>query len=154
MKRKGFAVLEFVVVIAIIAIIAGVTVPKIQNATDNSDKTKDLTNARLIGEAVIEMIQKEDNLAKVAGIYRFEDSGAIAIGKTSDQTDFATQLNKELKQAKFTPEFRGTLPTARSFILEIDRGGAIEVSVGDSSATAAGPIILFPKIHPNYLSNE
>lgn len=152
--QKGFSFVELIIVIAIIVLIAVFSIPKITDSMENSRKTKDVTNARLIGTTVTKVIDKEDSLSLVAGTYRFEASVPTPqVGATSEQTNFAIQLGKELNNVKFAPLYKGTLPTAKCFVLVIEQDGSIEVSVGATGATIAGTIILFPTVDSSYEVN-
>lgn len=50
-KKKGFTLIELIIVIAIIAIISAIAIPKLLNSKDDANKKADMANAKTIANA-------------------------------------------------------------------------------------------------------
>lgn len=57
-NRKGFTLVELVIVVAVLAIIAGIAIPTVHNVIDNANKAADDSNAQSI-ELAIKTAQSE-----------------------------------------------------------------------------------------------
>ena len=57
-NKKGFTLVELVIVVAVLAIIAGIAIPTVHNVIDNANKAADTSNAQAI-EMAIKTCQSE-----------------------------------------------------------------------------------------------
>lgn len=58
-NKKGFTLIELIIVIAIISILAALLLPKVGMVKENSNKTADISNAREIAEAALESLSAD-----------------------------------------------------------------------------------------------
>ena len=85
--KKGFTLVELVVVIAILAILAAIAIPTINNLIEDANKSTDMANAQTIEVAI------KTNIAQVAAKKAGADiSGALYKGGTPDAPTLATLL--------------------------------------------------------------
>ncbi|WBW99584.1 prepilin-type N-terminal cleavage/methylation domain-containing protein [Oceanirhabdus sp. W0125-5] len=111
-KKKGFSLVELVVVIAIIAILAAVAVPKYSAYKNNAAIKANTANAKLIAEATImaidsgeitaEELKSDIEIIKGAENSKWDDDiapylGADVESKTSDTTVKVGISNDEKK---------------------------------------------------------
>ena len=55
-KKKGFTLIELIIVIAIIAIISAIAIPKLLNSKDDANTKADIANAKTIANASLNAI--------------------------------------------------------------------------------------------------
>ena len=66
-KRKGFTLIEMLVVIAIIAILVAIIIPTISNASTKAKAAADAANLRtILGEANVKLVDSDVNVAAAA----------------------------------------------------------------------------------------
>ena len=65
-NKKGFTIIELIVVIAIIAILAAIAIPSFIGITDSANAKVDLANARNIATAINAYNALNPNLAQIA----------------------------------------------------------------------------------------
>jgi len=113
-KQEGFTLIELIIVIAILAIIAAIAVPNILGAVDNSRKSTDVANAKIILNAAAQVKAKDASLADAAGTYTVGTAGVTATG--TGTAAFANALETELNNANITAKYKN----AGNFTLTID----------------------------------
>ena len=60
-KKKGFTLIELIIVIAILAILAAVALPRLGSVSDKANYNSDVANAKTIGNAVA-ILDAEGNI--------------------------------------------------------------------------------------------
>ncbi|MFW2502614.1 prepilin-type N-terminal cleavage/methylation domain-containing protein [Clostridium diolis] len=88
-KKKGFTLIELIIVIAIIAILAAIAIPKFGAAKHNADVSADQANAKIIATAVANAVAHgdiPDTTATIAtnnaGLIKYIDGGKVPAVKS------------------------------------------------------------------------
>lgn len=112
-NKKGFTLVELVVVIAILGVLAAIAVPKLTNTLTNSKDKADLATARVI-ESAVQMFQANSpgNALPVVGDFK----------STGDMKDYLSA--KDLTDSGV----KAPLNTANAFYYN-DTTGAVVVNV-------------------------
>lgn len=93
-NKKGFTLIELIVVIAIIAILAAVAVPKLGGFTDSAKAKADMANAKLLDQ-VVQVYYADKGVFPTAAI-----SDTTTFKPTSSEVD---NLVSVLKTANYLP---------------------------------------------------
>lgn len=75
-KDEGFSLIELIIVIAILAIIAAIAVPNLIDNINNSRRTTDISNAKMIHDAVAQALAQDETLAVTFAGEVFQDAAA------------------------------------------------------------------------------
>ena len=117
-KKKGFTLIELIIVIAIIAILAAVAIPKFGDVRKNANVKSDVANAKTIANAVTALIAENK----------------LTIPTTTDLTIDTTTANTPSTDADKIEAYIQNVPTPKSvngnFTVEIDANGGVKVKVG------------------------
>ncbi|MGY5238101.1 prepilin-type N-terminal cleavage/methylation domain-containing protein [Clostridium tertium] len=123
-KKKGFTLIELIIVIAIIAILAAVAIPKFGEVRKNANVKTDVANAKTIANAV---------------------TALIADGKIEAAED-SIDLSDDDGDAKDIKDYLQNVPTPKSvtgatnFTVTITSNGGVTVKAG----TGANEKTFFP----------
>ena len=124
-KKKGFTLIELIIVIAIIAILAAVAIPKFGEVRKNAALKTDIANAKTIANAATTLIAEEK----------------IGDGTTYIKQGTTDEISKYMQNPP-TPESKNYKDGAYAVTIS---GGAVTVTMDTNGDTAAGTITkLFP----------
>ena len=154
MNNKGFSLVELIIVIAIMAILAGAIAPALIRYIDKSRKSNDVTSGKAIKTAIESAMTDEDIFAyltsaaddKVVTITitpgqatsdgedkEAKDSGAIKIEGATKSDDMPTDIDKQAKSeigtniGEKTPKIKYKKDKAEKFVAYINNKGTIYV---------------------------
>ncbi|MCI6276621.1 MAG: prepilin-type N-terminal cleavage/methylation domain-containing protein [Clostridium sp.] len=124
-KKKGFTLIEMIIVIAVMAIIAAIAVPSISGVKDSVAKKADKQSCETI-ERTAKMVLADKDLSSANGTYdvTFADSGDVIVKNGSKvEDDIAKELKECLADIKKPQEKDKT-----GFVISI-RNSKVEVKV-------------------------
>ena len=111
LNKKGFTIVELVIVIAVIAILAGVLIPTFATVVDKANKSKAMQEAKNEYEAYLAeyaaTLVGDKNYVIVAGDYAFEVTNGQFNSEAKDKSKFATNkvdLSAYKKTTDTTPQ--------------------------------------------------
>lgn len=141
-KRKGFTLIELIIVIAIIAILAALLLPKIGAVKEKSNKTADISNAREIAEAALEASSSDKIKTDYDTWVKLDGSSASSGSVKQEVQDFIQRTPKT--KSKTIPN----VPSGSDFYIWVGKDGKIEVAVDDGT----NKLILYPSQDTAYQS--
>jgi type IV pilus assembly protein PilA len=133
-KQEGFTLIELIIVIAILAIIAAIAIPNILGAVDNSRRSADVANAKMILNAAAQVQAKNAGLTDIDGTYIIDDSIAGESGAGTDAATFGGALETTLNNAVPEPKFQGN-----DFVLVVSGDGTMSVRIDSAGGTEVAP---------------
>lgn len=143
-RNRGFSLVELIIVIAIMAILAGVLAPQFIKYIGNSKKSSDIQNAQMIADAVAAQISQDG----VSGATGFAGGSDITYGTgTSDKISF-TGVNASASLEKVVGgKVNVKLDTTKAFYITVDSDNNVKVYIGASSgATTANSDEIYPEV--------
>ncbi|MDZ5034171.1 prepilin-type N-terminal cleavage/methylation domain-containing protein [Clostridium perfringens] len=116
-KKRGFTLIELIIVIAIIAILAALAIPKFGQVRKNANIKADVANAKTIANAAASLIA--------------ENKLTIPTGDTATEYAIDSTADNEIEK------YIQNVPTPKSetgnFKVTIDKDGSVKVLVGNKS---------------------
>ncbi|AWK49728.1 pilin [Clostridium beijerinckii] len=100
-KKKGFTLIELIIVIAIIAILAAIAIPKFGAVRENANLASDQANAKIIATAVAqavsegEITEDEDTAVDSADYLPYIDGGTEPVAKYKGATSFVVMYDAD-----------------------------------------------------------
>lgn len=99
LNKKGFTIVELVIVIAVIAILAGVLIPTFATVVDKANKSKAMQEAKNEYEAYLAeyaaTLKGDENLVIVSGKYEFK----VVKGQFQSEAKAAGEYTDDLSKA-------------------------------------------------------
>lgn len=117
-KKSGFSMIELVIVIAVIAVLAGILIPVFANIVDDASKTEAVQNARNACIAHLEEdVQDGGDLPNM--IYVQDEDRVVIIERGSAKDHIYSSREEALKALCDNPENYKLIPTddAKLFIV-------------------------------------
>ena len=142
--NKGFSMVELIIVIAIMAILAGAIAPALIKYINKSRLSADVSNAQTIASSITSALSDEDAFSAAKPI----PAPAALAGNTSITGDFATQLTEALSgwntmKIKAKKDMDGTAFGSSDYLITLDPvSSKVEVYIGDATHMA------YPNVTP------
>lgn len=120
-KRKGFTLIELIVVIAILAILAAIAIPTFLGTLANARRKTDAASARVIASAVMLKSAEENwTIASITNANLMDDTAGLGkyldeepVGQSTYGTDFSVVVTGgEMTVLLGTTEFYPSYPTS------------------------------------------
>jgi type IV pilus assembly protein PilA len=129
-NKKGFSLIELIVVIAILGVLSGLAAPNIINYVNNSRKKVDVANATIIANVAAAAVATDHTLAS---------SGAFVIFPDNENDGGLGEAIKDSLQKVPSPKYE----SSKKFAVKVTSGGIITVGLandtGDNIATELYP---------------
>ena len=128
-KKKGFTLIELIIVIAIIAILAAVAIPKFGEVRKNAALKTDIANAKTIANAVTALIAEEKLITDATSI--------TPLVVDNDTSTLNTNEVEAYMQNPPSPESKGYV----RYEVVVDDDGNVSITMTDGVSTSTN---LFP----------
>lgn len=126
-KKRGFTLIELIIVIAIIAILAAIAVPAFGQIRQKANSSADIGNARTIYSVVTAGIADESIKLPTSG----SKSYSVSTGNIGESG--STPVTDKIAGLPSPKAYQGT-----KFIVTIDAVGNVEIHVSKNDPTEAG----------------
>ncbi len=140
-KRKGFTLIELIIVLAVMAIIAAIAIPNFAAVRNNSKNKADVQSSETIKRTVL-MLVSDGSVPTPAAKATYTASFANdKISKVADAEDKDNTIIKEALQEVKAPQGKTftmvdgkathTTTDAKTFVITVDEKGSVEVVTGE-----------------------
>ena len=120
-KKKGFTLIELVIVLAVLAIIALIAIPNFTKVRNDSLKKADIQSAEQIKKITLMAIANEDVKANQA-TYKLENSTITELPSDKQNIKDSASFNSMVKDVK-TPQVNGK----KGYCIYVDSQGNVDV---------------------------
>ena len=127
-KKRGFTLIELIIVIAIIAILAAIAVPAFGKIRQNANESADLANARTIFSVVSTEIANESITLPAFDATKNESIKYYNLEAVGEGTAVSIKSDLSETSVKQYPNYK--------FVVSLDSNG--DIAVGIASAEASG----------------
>ncbi|CCJ34512.1 MULTISPECIES: type II secretion system protein [Caloramator] len=145
MKKKGFTLLEMIIVISIIALLVGITTPQISKAMKKSKAMADVVTANTIAATIQEVVLEGGEIKDTGGIW-------VKISQTGVFTDNTIDLSKYLEGFdKLKPKMNSSYVFCYKYNAAENK---LEIGAGrkdaDNNIIQTEAYNLYPSLNPAY----
>jgi len=146
-KKKGFTLIELIVVMAIIAVLAAIAVPQLMKSVKKSKITADVATAKAIANSLQQYIS-EGNLIETSDKVEIKNDGTnvtVDVKNTTDTKD-DIDLSNYIDNAKTTVVSK--VDSSYKFFYSYDKNtNEIKIYAGKDKDNAKE---IYPTLSPNY----
>ena len=101
-KKKGFTLVELIIVIAVIAVLAAIAIPKFGKIKQDANKRTDQANAKIIATAVSTAVANGESISpgvisNNSDYVKYIDGGKAPVVKSKDKTGFYVSYTEDSK---------------------------------------------------------
>lgn len=150
-NNKGFSLVELIIVIAVMAILAGALAPQLIRYIDRSRRSTDVQNGQSIATAVNVALADESGYRTAVGSYSLNTMMNKA---AADLSDFERLVIEHLgRSTPPTPRYNSSANTDFIIIItgDISTGKKVEVYAGARGSLSVDPDnMLYPEVGDNY----
>lgn len=150
-KKKGFTLIELIIVVAIIAILGGLVIPKLMGTQDNAKKKADIANGKVIHDAVATLITQDEITLKTGDDTEFVVEKPTALGANPSADEKATNaIQTALSNYLQTipkPKYNST--TYTQFFVTIDDDDK-DITIEVTKADGSDGIQVYPEPEDDY----